>query len=410
MNRLLILPAVSTVLALVLLGPVPSTRASGPPAVAAVGTPQPPPGAAVFEMKYRGLSTPDDPLSYHSFWGFGGPGGEDDPFIQAVKSQVKEGTPVYNGAFPKARWAFVELKDKKPVAFYFDLNADGKLSDNEKFLPAASTGSRSGFPYAFITSDFTMRTRDGREIPFRVMLVASENEPGNFSYMWSPACVLEGQGTLAGEPMRLVLYAQSLDGSFTTFGSSSYTLLEAAPRQQEPVSRYPLSSLIQHKGTFYRLNLDDTHEKDTLVRATFEKDTTPTGQLAVALAGTEPLRSRVGSATIIGATDNSIYFNLPDIKSPLPEGRYKLSSGTIGYGAQKDDEWHVTFSEGPAFEIRAGQTQQIEIGKPALTVHAVNENERYNSDVQERSIYAKGTPIYLTPQIKGKAGEIYTHF
>ena len=32
------------------------------------------------------------------------------------------------------------------------------------------------------------------------------------------------------------------------------------------------------------------------------------------------------------------------------------------------------------------------------------------SDVQERSTYAKGTPIYLTPQIKGKAGEVYTHF
>jgi hypothetical protein len=210
--------------------------------------------------------------------------------------------------------------------------------------------------------------------------------------------------------MRLILYAQSLDGSFTTFGSSSYTLLEAAPRQQEPVSRYPLSSLIQHKGTFYRLKLDDTRAKDTLVRATFEKDTTPTGQLAVALTGTEPLRSGIGPATVTGATGSSIYFNLPDVTSPLPEGRYKLSSGTLGYGVGKGYDWQATFSEGPLFEINAGQTRQIEMGNLALTVHAVNENERYRSDVQERSTYAKGTPIYLTPQINGKAGEVYTRF
>ena len=137
MKRLPILPVVPIVLALALVpGPAwpcwPSAQA---------GVPQVPPGAAVFAMKFHALSTPDDPLSYHSFWGFGGQGGENDPFVLAVKRQVKEYTAVYNRSLPQAQWSVVELKDKKPVALYFDVNGDGELSDNEKFLPAASDGS-----------------------------------------------------------------------------------------------------------------------------------------------------------------------------------------------------------------------------------------------------------------------------
>jgi len=413
MNRLLtalgFLAVLAIVLSLALLARVQGTYVFTSTAAAATAS-QPPSDRPVFEMKYRGLSKPDDPLSYRSFWGFGGPEGANDPFVLAVKSRVKDSTVVYNGSLPNARWSVVELKDKRPVAFYFDLNADGRLSDKEKFLPAALSGSNFGYPHAFITSDFTIRAQDQREIPFRVMLVAMYNGPEDFSYMWSPACVLEGQATLAGEPMRLVLYTNGFGGSFTTFGSCSYALLEAQQGLEGYLPRYPLSSLIQHKGTFYRLRLDGTHEKGQIVRVTFEKDTTPTGQLAVALQGKESLQSRVGPAAITGATGNSIYFNLPDVKSPLPEGRYRLSSVTVDYGARKDNDWRATFSAGPVFEIRARQTRQIEVGGLTLAVQAMDEKDRNRSDAQERSTFAKGTPIYLTLQIKGKAGEVYTRF
>ena len=84
--------------------------------------------------------------------------------------------------------------------------------------------------------------------------------------MWSPCCVLEGQATLAGEPMRLVLYANGFSGSFTTFGSCSFALLPAGQKANEPVSRDTLSSLIQYQGTFYRVNLAGTHAKDQTVK------------------------------------------------------------------------------------------------------------------------------------------------
>ena len=411
MNRLPITSVVPTVIAIgvALLAPVPPSWAGDPPATAATGVPEPPP-AAVFEMKYRGLSGPDDPLSYNSFWGYGTGGSEGEPFIQAVKSQVKECALVSNPALQKSRWSVVELGDGKPIALYFDANADGKLSDEEKFLPAARTESNSPFPYAFVTSDFTMHTEDQREVPFRVLLVGNSYDTNRVSYMWSPACVLEGQATLAGEPLKLFLFADGFRGSFTTFGSCSYILLPAGQELQRYQPRSPLSSLVYHKGTFYRLKLSGAHENGKTVQVAFTKDTTPTGQLAVTLQGKETLKVRVGRSVINGAAGNSIYFQMPDTQSPLPEGRYRLANGSVSYGAGNDSDWQVTFNEGPAFEINAGKTGQIELGGLTLSVSAVDEKERYQSDVKQRSTYAKGTSIYLSPQIKGKAGEIYTRF
>jgi hypothetical protein len=392
------------------LGPGRPPAGPAQPAVeTATDTPEPSPGAVVFELKYHGFDTPDDPLSYRSYWGFGGPAESNDPFVRAVKSRVKECTLVYHSSLPKAHWSVVELQDKRPVAFYFDANGDGRLSDNEKFLPAQPAGSNFGYPHAFLTSDFMIRTEDNRELPFRVMLVGS-SYGSNISFMWSPACVLEGQATLAGRPMELVLYGAGFSGSFTTFGSCSFALLPAAQKQPGYVPRSPLSSLIQYEGTFYRVKLDGTHEKDKTVRVSFERDTTPTGRMTVAFQGGETLKTRFTSATITGATDNSVRFNTGDGGSTLPAGRYRLASAYVNYGASGDDEWRTNFNEGPAFEVNAGQTSRVELGGLTLSIGAVNEQDRYRSDVKEQTTFAKGTAIYLTPRIQGKAGEVYTRF
>ncbi len=419
MNRLRtlsVVPAVSVVaMSMALFAPVQPSLADDPPAQAATAVSEPPYGTAVFEMKYRGLSVPDDPLSYWSYWGFGAPGGgadQKDPFVMAVKDRVKECTVVYNRSLPKTQWSVVELRDKKPVAFYFDVNADGKLSDQEKFLPTAPSGSSFGYPYAFITSDFVMRTDDRREIPFRVMLVANANG-AEISYMWSPSCVLEGQATLAGQPMRLVLFSNGFGGSFTEFGQGSLMLLPAEQKLEGYIPRYnrsTLSRLIYHQGTFYRLKLQGTHTSNSTIRVVMEKDTTPTGQVAFDVAGQEGLQTRLTGVRLQGAKDAGIQLYLTAAEPTLPVGQYKVSYGYVSYGLQSSDQWNVNFEGGLLLDIKAAETTRVSLGQPRLSIRAIEEKDRYVDNAKERSTYAKDALIHLSPQIKGKAGEVYLRF
>jgi hypothetical protein len=403
--------AVVVVVVVVVIRRFQSVPVSPPPAAPqTAGERAEPLEAVAFDMQYRGLAGPDDALNYRSFWGFGKSGGDDSAFVQAVKQRIQEFDTVHNARLPNAPWSVVELKDKKPVALYFDLDGDGKLADNEKIPPTLSSNPRPNYEFAFVTPDFTIRQEDGREIPFRVMLVANSWGGEEMNYMWSPCCILEGQATLAGEPMRLFLYEQGFTGSFTTFGRCSFSLVPAGQKIEGYVPRTTLSSLICHDGVFYRLAFAGSHEKDKTLRLTLQKDTSPTGQMAVQIKGKDAIKTRLANAAINGATDSSIQFNTQNAQSALPVGDYKLSSGSALYGVESDDQWEVSFSEGPAFAVTKDQTTGVDLGELTLSVKSVAEQDRYRNDVKEKAVYAKGTSIYLSPQVKGKAGEVYSRF
>lgn len=376
-----------------------------------VDFPEPPAGAIVFDMKYRGLSGAKDELRYNSYWGFGSSGGNESQFTKTLKKSIKELQPVNNRYFKGAEWSAVELKDNKAVAFYFDLNADGKASDNEKILPIHTETQGTSRHTEFVTPDFIMNTRDGRQVPFRALLrVSFYGSSSRPQCMWSPSCVLEGTSTIDGEPTKLILLGYDFPGSFTKFGRCRFSLQEGQEKAGQQVSTQTLSSLINHDGQFYDLKLYGSHEKGKAIRAVLEKYTGATGELAVKLTGDTNLKVRLSSATITGSKDTNIHFNISGGQSKLPAEAYKLSSAYIYYGTENDDQWRVNFTEGPEFTIDPEKTCNIELGKPVLSVSAIDEKNRYRSNVKKQSVFSKGTTIYLSPKIKGRADEVYGRF
>ncbi len=373
--------------------------------------PKPTPGAIVFDMKYRGLNGGKDDLRYNSYWGFGSRGNE-TRFIKELKKDIKELHIVYHPNFGKAQYSAVEVENKKAVAFYFDLNADEKFSDNEKILPIPAEKSGTSRGSEFVTPDFIVNTDDGKQLPFRTLLqVNFYGDSSRPNCMWSPSCVLEGTSTINGEPIKLILYiSSSFSVTFKEYGRCSYSLLTEAEKVRGYVPRHTLSSIINHDGQFYHMKLYGSHEKNKSIRAVLEKYTGDTGELAIELSGKTKLNSKPSHMSIIGSNDTTIQFNVPSGEAKLPTGAYKLNRSYINYGMEKDDEWQLDFTEGPEFMIEADKTSDIELGVPVLTISAIDEKKRYRSDAKEQTTYSKGTNIFISRIIKGKVGELYGRF
>jgi hypothetical protein len=370
--------------------------------------PEPPPGAIVFDMEYRGLSGKPDEMRYNSYWGFGHSPAK-TPFLTEVRKNVKDIQAVYNPNFKDAEWSAVEIKDKKAVALYVDLDADGKVSDNEKITPIQSTEFSSHNETEFVTPDFIMKTQENHEVPFRALLQVYDQQELP-QCMWSPSCVLKGTSTVDGQLAKLILFSNGFTGSFEQFGRSSFSLQTGKQETGSYIPRQMLSSIINCEGQFYNVNFNGRHGKNSKVRAILTKYIGAIGQLTVALSSDGDLKSELDSATISGNKDNTVNFSIPNNQSMLPVGDYKLNRVYVRYGTKDDNEWRLSFTDGQEFTINANQTCELKPGKPVLTVSAVDENKRYQSDVKEQTTYTEGASIYISRKITGKCGEIYGRF
>ena len=118
----------------------------------AIGLSTPPAEAVVFDLKYRPQTGGADDIAYHAFYGYGGSDEETktNPFLQDVRKKASSLHYVCNFALTGRKWAAVEHHGRQACAFYFDLNADGKLSENERILPTRK--AEQGVE--FITPDF----------------------------------------------------------------------------------------------------------------------------------------------------------------------------------------------------------------------------------------------------------------
>jgi hypothetical protein len=148
--------------------------------------------------------------------------------------------------------------------------------------------------------------------------------------------------------------------------------------------------------------------QNSIVRVILEKDTSPTGTIAVNLEAKEPVQSTLNSATIKGANDNSIHFYIKQ-QSTLPQGKYKLDNGDFKY-VKDNDTWNLRFSKGPQINIDPNKTCRVDLGKPTIKIRAIDEKKRYDHNVKEATTFTKGTKIHLSPIVTGKTGEILTRF
>jgi hypothetical protein len=230
--------------------------------------------------------------------------------------------------------------------------------------------------------------------------------------MWSPACIFQGTASIDGEPTRLTLFTNGFNGRFDQFGRGRYSLVLEKDYEPEKISRsrHTLSSLINYNGRFYRLQIFGSNEKGKVFKAALVEDTSPRGTVALNIEGDNTLKAKLERATINGKGDKTIHFDISGGRTEFLEGDYVLSRGQFKYGVGKAREWKVDFSEGPEFVITPDKETVITMGKPAMSIRAVDNNKRYRTNVKTQKSFTKGTRIYLEPTIKGVAGEVYGKF
>ncbi|MBN2317273.1 MAG: hypothetical protein JXM79_25335 [Sedimentisphaerales bacterium] len=371
----------------------------------------------VFEMTYRGLGLPKDEPLYNTSVGYSGSNdANDSSFIQALKAKVENLQTISNFNFRGAKWSAIELEGRNPVAFYFDLNADGKMSDDEKILPLPESEWLFKNP-EFITPDFMMNTRDGRQVPFRVLLrvhcngrLVDQTSPPDCT--WSPHCVLEGTSVIDGKTATLILFADDTSGSFTKFGSGSYSL-HIGDEKKEETERFKsnplLSRIIHHNGIFYHLNLIGNHEKGQTIRAELKKYSGPISDVAVKMIERKPFEFDLDFPWGIACKEKSLYFKVSGDRFKLPAGLYEFTKGHMSYGVENENQWTVLI-EDLEKEVGPGQVDTIELGQPVLSVTAIDVDEQKKNDAKNQSVFLKGTKIRFTRTIRGTSGELYDRF
>ncbi len=395
----------------------PVTLTEAPPGPAdlgpATGLSTPPEDAIVFDFKYRAQTGGTNDISYFSFWGSGGAAQEakSNSFIQAVLKKASNVHYDQNPTFKGREWAAVEHKNGQATALYFDLNADGKLDDNECIRPTRQTSSG----VEFITPDFLNPLEGGGQTLCRALLQVNFFSGSEPNCMWSPAAVLEATATLENEPARLLLFASSPGQGFDRYGNSRYALLlgkQADTSAKDYFPRETLSTLINAKGQFYHMTIEGRRSNGLPARALLAKDTSPTGGLAAKMVGSNQLQSTFTSIYLQGVDDKTVFFRVASSNDTLtlPAGAYALSSGVASYGKSNSHEWEVSFAEGPRGTVKAGEVVEVALGRPVLRVRAVDEQNRYDPKALESATYKKGTKIYLEPKITGTGNEVFSRF
>ncbi len=363
----------------------------------------------VFDMTFRGLSGPDDDFYFPYGYGYGG-SDDDTPFIKDLKRHgIKNIRPVLNLEFKEAGVSALEMRKDRPVAFYVDLDGNGKVTANERIMPLPSRTEDDPQIY-FLTPDFSFKNREDRQVCFRAVLSVYPGQD-QLSWSWTPACVLEGQAQVGDQQARLLLFPSGLAGTFDQFGRTDASLQIGDEQLAGKPQRSNLSKLWYANGRFYRLEVKHPKGGHAALRVIMTEDTSPTGQVEAQLTFKEKATGDIQYAHIRGAAlEDHISLSLPLTSMRLPIGAYQLDRGGFKYGANQENQWHVDFSEGPVISIDQGKENLVSLGSPTLALRVIDAQNRYRAKAAPQTTYKKGTRIYLDRAVTGQAGETYGRF
>jgi hypothetical protein len=104
-----------------------------------------------------------------------------------------------------------------------------------------------------------------------------------------------------------------------------------------------------------------------------------------------------------------IQFDIEDLSIHIPEGSYRVGNASLHYETHAE-KWSVQLSDGPKIEVRSGETVEIALGNPKLTVTAIEEAKRWNREEKPSSEFAAGDTLYISRKLSGMSGEAYGRF
>jgi len=318
-------------------------------------------GEIVFELKYRGLTGAKGEPRIGMMSGFSSPREAQSPFTQSLNLSKEKvmylSLPTLQATNRDERWSALEIEGDRSVAFYMDLDGDGKLSPNEKILPSMEKPPM-GEGSLYVTPDFKTKTKNGKESLYRVFLIdqlyRADNGKVRHSPMFSPACLWEGTGTIEGKPFHVVLFDDNFDGLFAQFGEDKCALLPEAEHPKALESAYfpreRLSRLVSIGQQIYSLRVETTADGARPARVVLKKSEIPLGKLALEFKGAEGVKAEFDNVYL--SQGNEVFFNLTRTEGKernLPIGSYQVLNGAIRYGSAR--LWRTVFDDGPVISV-----------------------------------------------------------